>query len=457
MSTQTLNPVAASGFNLNDAFQRGLAAHQKGLTDEAARHYQSILALDPDHVPSLINLGVILKKQHDHHGAIALYARALALQPDSMTILSNLGNALLMHGRPEDALTCHQRFVEAEPESPEGHFNKALCLRALGKLNEAIFSFDRALTLCPDYVEAEWDRALTLLMAGDLYDGFAAYEARWRLPDTRKPRLSRPAWNGQDAFGKTILLYSEQGLGDTLQFVRYAFHLQRHLGANVVLHCQHELVGFLDSQQVLTAVNPYEEPLPAHDYQAPLMSLPYLMGLSEETLAEGVPYLRAKADVQFPFFSTASHKRKVGIVWAGRPTHKNDHNRSCSLTHFLPLLSLPDVRLYSLQIGARADDLRKHNMAGAIFDLSPSVIDFADTARLVEELDLVITVDTAVAHLAGAMGKPVWVLLPFIGDWRWGARGETCPWYPTARLFRQARLGDWHGVFENVIAALKKK
>ena len=441
-------------FNLSETFAQALACHQRGQINEAVRHYQTILAADPDHSPSLINLGVILKTRHDYQAAIALYYRALALRPESTSLLGNLGNALLMSGRPEEALACHERFLEQQPESPEGHFNKALCLRALGRLSDAIFSFDRALSLCHDYVEAEWDRGLTLLMAGEYYDGFAAYESRWRLPETRRPRLKQPTWSGSDPAGKTLLLYTEQGFGDTLHFLRYARYLQEQQDTKVILHCQRELVPLLRQQNVFSQVNAYDDPLPAHDFHAPLLSLPWLAGLTETRLSEMVPYLAASPATQLPFFSLAEGKTRVGIVWAGRPTHRNDHNRSCGLEHFLPLLALPQVRLFSLQNGHRTEDLHRYGVAGAIFDLSPSMQDFADTAQLIDQLDLVITVDTAVAHLAGAMGKPVWVVLPFMGDWRWGISGDSTPWYPSMRLFRQTRLGQWQDVFTEVMTAL---
>jgi tetratricopeptide (TPR) repeat protein len=446
--------VPSLNFSISDTFAKALACHRQGHIDEAIRHYQAILAFDPDHGAALTNLGVILKARHDYGAAIALYSRALALKPESSSILGNLGNALLMAGRPEEALACQERFLAQQPESPEGYFNKGLCLRALGRLGDAIFSFDRALALCHDYVEAEWDRGLTLLMAGEYYDGFAAYESRWRLPETRRPRLKQPTWTGTDPRGKTLLLYTEQGFGDTLHFLRYARYLQEHLGARVLLHCQKELVNLLRQQNVFTAVNAYKDPVPPHDVHAPLLSVPWLAGLTETCLGEMVPYLRATTPVDLPFFSLAAAKKRVGIVWAGRPTHRNDRNRSAGLEHFLPLLAMPDIRLFSLQNGPRSEDLRKYGVAGAIFDLSESMQDFADTVGLIDNLDLVITVDTAVAHLAGSMGKPVWVLLPFMGDWRWGITGDRTPWYPAMRLFRQTRLGEWQDVFDAVMTAL---
>ena len=250
------------------------------------------------------------------------------------------------------------------------------------------------------------------------------------------------------------MLYTEQGFGDTLHFLRYARYLQEQEGTKVILHCQRELVNLLRQQNIFAQVNGYDDPLPPHDFHAPLLSVPWLAGLTETRLGEMVPYLKAAPALQFPFFSLAEGKTRVGIVWAGRPTHRNDHNRSCGLEHFLPLLALPQVRLFSLQNGPRTEDMRKHGVAGAIFDLSPSMQDFADTAQMLDQLDLVITVDTAVAHLAGAMGKPVWVVLPFMGDWRWGISGDSTPWYPTMRLFRQTRLGHWQDVFTEVMTAL---
>jgi tetratricopeptide (TPR) repeat protein len=452
-------PAAAqatlAGLDIAATFARALQAHQQNQPETAIHHYQTVLAADPDHLATLINLGVILKTRHNYNGAIALYSRALSLRSDATAILGNLGNALLMAGRPDEALACQERFLSHISDSPEGYFNKALCLRSLGRLDDAVFCFDRALALCPDYVEAEWDRGLTLLMAGEYYDGFAAYEARWRLPDTRRPRLQTPLWRGDSLRDKTLLLHTEQGFGDTLHFLRYAAFLRTlHPKARILLQCQPELAGLIREQNIFASVRAYDEALPRHDVQAPLLSVPWLAGLVEDQLEALVPYIKVENPICFPFFTQASAKKRIGIVWAGRPSHRNDHNRSCGLEHFLPLLALPEVRLFSLQAGPRTQDLRATGVAGAIFDLSPAMEDFADTARLIDQLDLVITVDTAVAHLAGAMGKPVWVVLPFMGDWRWGIAGDNTPWYPSMRLFRQSRLGHWQEVFSAVIQAL---
>ncbi len=438
-------------------FKEALLAHQQGRVDVAEVGYRKLLTFYPDHPPSLVNLGVILKTKGMFDAAIALYQRALALDSAAPSTLGNLGNAYLQRGDVEKALECHEKALKASPESAEAFFNKGLSLRALGRLQDAIFCFDRALALNPDHAEAQWDRSLSLLMNNELNEGFASYEARWKLPEVVRPSFSQPAWSGTNPSGQRLLVYAEQGFGDTLHFVRYCQWLQEQ-GAEVILQVQPELLDILDTCPYIDAVYPFGADVPVFDAHIALLSIPFLAGISPENIYAPIPYIDVPAPEQaLDYLKRPKTTLKVGLVWAGRPTHKNDRHRSAGLLPLLPLLQVPHTAFFSLQMGERVQDLAEHGVNGLIYDCSRHINTFIDTAHILQQLDVVITIDSAVAHLAGAMGKEVWVLLPFIGDWRWQQQGEATPWYPTMRLFRQPKVGDWATVIKNVANALAAK
>ena len=470
----------------------GGVLRQQGRLGEAAAHYRQMLGLYPESADLCNNLGNVLQEQGHFEDAVAQYRQAIALRPDYAEAHHNMAGALYAQGKLEEAAGHYQQALAIKSDYVEacvwlgkvrqeqgrhaeavGCYQRALALGAagvdvsnylgvalevLGRQEEAIAAYQQALALKPDYAEVHVNLGMALLRAGDFSRGFTEYEWRWRVEQlTRNAflNLPQPFWDGSELNGKTILLYPEQGFGDTIQFVRYA-PLVAGRGGRVIVACTPELVRLLASVAGIAQVVSDRESLPEIDLYAPLLSLPRIFGTTLETIPSQCPYLTLPEPNLMKVEVTPDVKLKVGIVWAGRPTHKNDQNRSCPLSCFLGLADQPGVALFSLQKQPVSAHLGTINSTMPIRDLSDQIIDFADTASFIAQLDLIITVDTAVAHLAGALGRPVWVLLPFWGvDWRWMRDRESSPWYPTMRLFRQEKPGDWSGIFARVAETLQ--
>ena len=450
--------IPQTAYNLAKVFE------EKGQAKEAIEHYQQALVAQPDFVPALINLAVALQENGQLLEAVNLYRRALEVQPHSWEALNNLGTVLQEQGNLEDALEYYHKALELLPDFVEAINNLGRTFLEKGAVEDAIACYRRVIYLSPEHASAHLNLSLALLLVGDLENGLAEYEWRWQIkefqtghssfltgPDnTVSAREYRPLWDGSDLQGKTILLHAEQGLGDSLQFVRYAA-MVKNKGGRVIVGCYPQLNRLFATVDGIDLLIVKGEPLPEFDVQVPMLSLPYILGTTRSTIPGNTAYLRAPTDCEFAVLP--DRKFKVGIVWAGNPKHRKNTQRSCSLSAFLPLLDVSGVSFYSLQKElSEADRALLDQMS--IVDLSPHFGDLADTAAAIAQLDLVITVDTAVAHLAGALGKPVWILLAFSPDWRWLLEREDSPWYPTARLFRQSQRGDWNGVFERVTEAL---
>jgi hypothetical protein len=291
-----------------------------------------------------------------------------------------------------------------------------------------------------------------LLLDGKYEQGFAEYEWRWKLRRSPPRGFKQPLWDGKPFPNKTLLLHQEQGFGDSIQYARYV-PIVKKLGGTVIVECPVELARLFATIEGIDKVLIRGAPMPKFDVYAPLLTLPKIMGTTLKTVPAAVPYLKPPElrTVHLPVVDRRLFK--VGIAWAGRPTHRNDRNRSCPFSHFVELMGLPGAAFFSLQKGAAAEDLRKDACDALVMDVGQQIEDFADTAAVVQQLDLVISVDTAVAHLAGALGRPAWVALPLSGDWRWMRQGETTPWYPTMRLFRQKTRGNW----DDVLAAVRRQ
>lgn len=418
---------------------------------EALASFDKAITLQPSHAALHGNRGLALLALNRPEEALASFDRAIALQPGLADAHIHRGNALRDLQRPGDALQSYDNAIRLKPDSAVAHSNRGNALVDLNRPAEALTSYDGATGLNPDYAEAYLNQAQALLVMGDLENGFRAYEWRRKCDKTAKTRVySQPLWLGQeDIAGKSLFLYWEQGYGDTIQFCRYV-QLAKARGAKVILSVQEKLRGLLQQLDV-EIIGPAETPA-QFDYHAPLMSLPLAFGTAPESIPAQTPYLAADDALRAQWKEKLGNNSKpnIGLAWSGAALHKNDRNRSIALEKYLPLLT-PDANWISLQTDVRDSDRPVLNANGQIKDFGAELGDFRATAALVQDMDLVITVDTALAHLAGALGKPVWILLPFSPDWRWMLERQDTPWYPSARLFRQTRIGDW----DNVIARVK--
>jgi Flp pilus assembly protein TadD len=434
----------------------GNALKGSGQLDEAIAAYRQAIALRPSHPDAHGNLGSALNAKGQHDEAIAAYGRAIALSSSNPVTYYNLGNALKDKGQLDEAMAAYRRAIALKPNYAEAHFNIGTAQGNKGKIEQAIAAYRRATALKPDYAEAHWNLALALLARGEFAEGWKEFEWRWECKDLpRRRTFAQPQWDGSSLQGRTILLHSEQGLGDTIQFIRYAPLVAEH-GGTVIVGTVPELHRLLQGAAGVARWLNQGETVPTFDVHCPLMSLPAIFGTTLETIPPRVPYLQADAEQVVRWkkeLAADSHRFKVGLAWAGNPTHVNDRNRSISLAALAPLATVQGVSFYSLQKGD-AGKQAKASPGLHLIDRTDDLKDFADTAALVANLDLVICVDTAVAHLAGALGKPVWTLLPFTTDWRWLLKREDCPWYPSMRLFRQPGRGDWGSVIKRVGEAL---
>jgi tetratricopeptide (TPR) repeat protein len=423
------------------------ALQEQGKLNEAQACYERALSLRPDRVESLIGLGVVSRSQGRLEEAVARYQQALALVPDHPETRSNLGVALVDLGQPEEAIPHYERALTVQPNRAETHSNLGIALQRQGRYAEALACYERALAVKPDYAEAHFNRAHTLLSTGELDEGWQEYE--WRFAVARYDRkFDQPSWSGEPLGGRGILIHAEQGFGDTLQFVRYVSRVAER-GGRVVLEVPASLVRLARTVAGVSEVVAAGDPLPSFDCHCPLLSLPRVFKTNLATIPNTVPYLSAPAEPSAVWAERipTTPGLRVGVTWAGTAVGAID------LRFLQPLWELDGISWFSLQVGGRSDDLS--SLGGVkIADLSPWLADFAETAAAVCRLDLVISVDTSVAHLAGALGRPTWLLLRYPPEWRWLLEREDSPWYPTARLFRQRKERDWLYVVQEVAAAL---
>ncbi len=430
--------------------------YRRGQIEEAITSYQLAIRCRPNFVEAYNNLGTVFKEQGNYDAAIQHYRIAIRLDPNLAETYYNLGSTFRILERFDDAIACFKRALALKPGYAEAHNNLGITYKNLGRFQEAIQCFSRAIECKPGLAEARWNRSFSHLLLGNFEDGWNDFEWRFQLnraPTIYPHRFDKPRWGGKPVFDKRVLVHDEQGLGDTFQFVRY-LPMLKSICAQLIFETQAPLIPLLknfpgiDRLIVRSADSP---PTEDFDLYVPLLSLPRAFQTRMQTIPNSVPYLFADpGKVEYWRRKLDPSTLKVGVVWAGRPQHPNDRNRSCRLEQFLPLAQVSGVALIGLQKGPAAAQSQQVPMTGQIENLGGQLRDFADTAALIENLDLIISVDTSVAHLAGAMGKPVWVLLPFVPDWRWMAEGEESPWYPTMRLFRQSRIGQWEAVIERI-------
>lgn len=434
----------------------GVILMERNRLDEAEAAHRKALEVSENYPQALCGLGMVLKRRGRMDDAIAYYKKAIDIRPGSAEAHSHLGNARQDQGRLDEAVACHRRAIELSPGFLDAHNNLGNALKDLCRMDESIASYRRAVEVSPEHASAHWNLAWGLLVVGQWEEGWKEFEWRWGSKGLKSARrnFDKPLWDGGDLDGRTLLLHAEQGVGDSIQFVRYVA-LAAGRGGRVVVEFQpglERLFSFLSDRVTLI---PHGDALPPFDVHAPFLSLPYIFGTTVDSVPAEVPYLEIPVDAKIDL--PGGSGVKVGLVWAGNPKHMNDRNRSADLGVFAPILDVPGCTFFGLQVGERRADLVDRGFADRVTDLADQLTDYAVTAAAVRDLDLVITVDTAVAHLAGALGRPVWLLVPFAPDWRWLMDREDTPWYPTMRLFRQTVLGDWGEVMGRVAEALRQQ
>ena len=465
ITTLSKHPDFADGY-----YNLGIALEAKGSMEHAQEAYKRALALNPTHVEALNNLGNILYTQDKYDEAIAHFTQAIALNPRYVGAYNNLGIALKTQGKSDEAIDAYQKAIELNPQYPDAYNNLGNALYDQGKCQEALRAFEKALSLNPNYADAKWNKSFALLLAGELKEGFAWYEYRWEvknsLKDTKRT-YDVPLWLGKEPLeGKRILVYAEQGLGDTLQFCRYLELLEQQ-GAHVIFEVQKPLLRLLQPLKGVHDIIELGAPLPSFDVHCPLLSLPHAFGTTLESIPSNVPYIGIAPEIAHAWEKKlgTKHAFRVGIVWNGgfranQPELWHVNERRNIPFEQIAKLNRSDIAFYSLQKGepAQSEFNEKAPLLwkdANLFDFMDDVDDFADTAGLISQLDLIISVDTSTAHLAAAMGKPVWLLNRFDTCWRWMQDTEASPWYPSLRIFRQSSWGDWEGVIQNVSDALE--
>lgn len=470
---------------------RGTIERELNDTEAAAQSFRKQVLLAPNDSNALNNLGVALRALHRVDESITLYRQALALAPDSALAHANLGNALDATGdtaaaefhlrqaatldptstdcrynfaahlvrmeKPDESVSHMRHVISVAPQRWDAWTNLGVALVALGELEEAESCYRAALKLRPTTPEPHYNLAWLLLLSGRWQEGWREYEWRWQLPHLSilKRQDVAKAWDGSAQPASIILIQCEQGLGDSIQFVRLAKHV-RALCRRVIVECPPSLASLFSSVDGIDQLVPQGSALPHHDFSCYLLSLPGLLGLTPDAPKLGLPYIAAPQTVPSHLVLAVSHRPKIGFVWAGSPDNKIDRRRSCDVRLFKTLFDGLDVDVVSLQTGPKAGEMEASDFPGLVFDINGRVTDWADTASIISQLDLIIGVDTAVIHLAGALGMPAWVLLPSSPDFRWFLERTDTPWYSSIFIYRQRVRGDWPGVFSAVRTALTK-
>jgi tetratricopeptide (TPR) repeat protein len=433
-----------------------------GKNGEAATCFQKALELKPDYAEAHVNLGLVFEQEKRLDEAVACYRRGLELNPNFPEALYNLANMRQLQGDGSDAIALYRRALEIRPDFAVAHNGLGAALQADGDLTEADNCYARALAIQPLFASAHSNRAQLRLLKGDFEHGWPEYEWRWKTAQIPERSFRQPRWDGRWLGGKSILIYAEQGLGDTLQFIRYS-PLVKAQGGTVVVECPPVLVKLLTKCRGIDQLAGGGEKLPDFDVQVPLLSLPGILKTTLDTIPRDVPYVHADRTLVAQWHNKleAIGGFQIGINWFGSLKHDPSQHRDIPLEHFATLAHHNRaVRLVSLQKDNRSTNEINECTAVSIVDFGDELDGargpFMDTAAIMENLDLVITSDTSIAHLAGALGVAVWLALPYVPEWRWLLDRSDSPWYPTMRLFRQKRVGDWRGVFEDIGRTLRE-
>ncbi len=452
-----LQPNHAGALN-----NKGIALRESGRLAEAVVSLQQAVRAQPDYAEAYHNLGYVLQEKGDLDEAVESYQAALALKPDFADACQDLGRTLQLQGDLEQAISQYRRAIDIAPDHGKAHYNWACALHELGRDSEAIDKYAEAIRCDPSYVEAHVNRAFVLLINGRYQEGWPEYEWRLQRPDWQAvngvyPEM--PRWDGAVLSDKTILVQAEQGFGDTIQFARY-LPLVKARCAKLMVEAQPELHPLLETIPAIDELSAKDSgQVPNADCAVHIMSLPGIFGTTIESIPSQFPYLQAPMSRLQKWRKLMPRAGfRIGITWSGNPAYPGNKERSCLVNQFAALAALPGVRLFSLQKGQAADQLLSIPVPGLeIVDLGPELQDFADTAAAIMQLDLVVSVDTALVHLAGALGRPVWTLRHHIPYWVWGVNGPGTPWYPSMRVFRQQTPGGWDGLFRQVAEELGKQ
>lgn len=455
--------LAIDPSNIDALFHRGVALMQLDRTDEALAAFDATLLRNPEHARAANNRGVLRQLRKEYGPAISSYRIAIASDPEYSAAIYNLGTAHQECGEAGEAVAVFRELLRKEPGNAAAWTNLGNAWLAHNDIGAATSCYLETLRLAPNEPAAEWNLGIAALLSGDFRAGWAGYERRFDVKGaTPRRAFHQPLWSGESLEGKTLLLHAEQGLGDTIQFIRYAPEFARR-GARVLVECQAALLSLLRGMAGVAEwfAAPIADParggpqpvdhLPLTDYQIPFLSAPYLAETNLDSIPSPGCYLKASATAcrrWEEWLGPPDGVLRVGLVWAGNPNHKNDRNRSLPTRFLAELGGATGIEWISLQKGQSTPD------SLSMRDAAPALTDFSDTAGLIANLDLVVSVDTSVAHLAGALGKPVWVLLPYAPDWRWMLEREDSPWYESMRLFRQNEPGAWPEVLQNVLRAL---
>lgn len=437
----------------------GIIQAKANLLDKAIISFCRAIQLKPDYAEAYNNLGLALKNTHGIAEAEACLRRAIELNPKYPDAHNNLGILLKETDRLAEGESCFRQALTGNPNYPEVYHNLGHLLKNSNRLAEAEEAYCKAIELAPDFLETRVSLGTLYLLQEHYAKGWENYEMRYKAGSHFQP--TSPRWQGEDLSKRTILLYYDQGFGDTLQFVRFAMTVAA-AAAKTIVWVQRPLAKLLATSQPQFTIHTGTTPPSEHyDFACPLLSLPLVLQPAPETLAQAVPYIQSTPKITATWRSRlAQHSgndslSKIGVVWAGNPNHDNDHHRSIPFDLFSKLFTIDNIHWISLQVDKKAAN--SIAMFDNVMDFSAELVDFSETAGIIENLDLVITVDSAVAHLAGSLGRQTWLLLPFAPDWRWGLAREDSLWYPTVHLFRQNKLNDWPGVLERVKIALTEK
>ena len=448
-----LIPNYAEAYN-----NRGNALKELERYDVALQDYDKAIQLIPNYAEAYNNRGDALQELERYDEALQDYDKAIQLKPDFNEAYSNRGTVLLDLKRFDEALKDYDKAIQLKPNDAKVYNNRGNALKDLKRFDEALKDYDKAIQLKPDYPAANWNKSLLKLLLGEYEEGWQLYESR---KDTKKtkdnhPKFPVPLWLGDASIeDQTLLVHSEQGLGDTLQFCRYLTMLQSFKPKEIIFHVEKRLMSLLSSLDHEITLIAKDKPLPSFDCYCPLLSLPLAFKTTLETIPANISYLKVD-NVKNKYWQDRlgqQTKPRIGLVWSGSTAHKNDHNRSLKLQQLSSLFELP-FEFHSLQKDIRDGDKQILQAYKNLEQHQGDLHDFSDTAALVNQMDLIISVDTSVAHLTGALGKKVWILLPFIPDFRWLLDRDDSPWYPTAKLFRQPQIGDWDSVMQQLIIEL---